>query len=102
MPDDFYSTTNLATFVTVDGAEIPVAGEAMDLGIAVDPAGRRAWEVPMDEARAGQLFVVGSAGIRVTPLPRAQPPERGFRLHGQRGFRGETPAPASGGAGGRP
>ncbi len=71
-PEDFYSTTNLETFVTVDFEEIPVTGEAMDVGIAVDPAGRRAWEVPMDEVQAGQLFVVGTTGIRVTPVRKTQ------------------------------
>lgn len=77
-PDDFYSTTNLETFVTVDGGEIPVAGEAMDVGIVVDPKKRMAWEVPMDEVQAGQLFVVGTTGIRVTPLWRERRPGADF------------------------
>ncbi|MEW6428198.1 MAG: TIGR00300 family protein [Thermodesulfobacteriota bacterium] len=71
-PEDFYSTTNLETFVSLDGEELAVEGEAMDVGIAVDSAARKAWEVPMDEVRAGQLFVVGSGGVRVTPLGRTQ------------------------------
>ncbi len=78
LPEDFYSTTNLETFVTVDGQELAVEGEAMDLGIVVDPESRRAWEVPMDQVRAGQLCVVGTAGIRVTPLRRGTRPALDF------------------------
>ena len=77
-PEDFYSTTNLETYVTLEDEEIPVAGEAMDVGIAVDPVARRAWEVPMDEVKEGQLFVAGADGIRVTPLRRERQPGRDF------------------------
>lgn len=67
LPDAFYSTTNLETFVTINGEELRVRGEAMDLAIVVDPGERKAWQLPMDEVRQGQLCVVGNDGIRVTP-----------------------------------
>lgn len=67
-PDGFYSTTNLETYVQVRGKELKVKDEAMDLGIAVSADGGRAFTVPMDEAKQGQLFVVGGEGIRLTPL----------------------------------
>jgi len=77
-PEDFYSTTNLKTFVTVEGEELTVRGEAMDVGIAVDLSARRAWEVPMDEVLAGQLIVVGLEGIRVLPQRRERLSSVGF------------------------
>lgn len=67
-PDDFYSTTNLETWVQVSGEEIQVAGEAMDLGIRVNLSNRTAESVPMDQVRKGDLYVCGSDGIRIVPL----------------------------------
>ena len=81
LPEGFYSTTNLETFVVVGGKEIRVEGEAMDLGVAVYPEEGRAVTVPMDEAKKGELFVVGNEGIRLTPLESS-----GIRKSGEFGF----------------
>ena len=69
-PHGFYSTTNLETWIQVAGEEIRVHGEAMDLGICVEPAIRVARSVPMDGVRKGELYVCGTDGIRIIPLRR--------------------------------
>jgi hypothetical protein len=38
-PDDFYSTTNLATYVRLDGEWVPVDGPEMDCGVRVRGGG---------------------------------------------------------------
>ncbi len=73
-PEGFYSTTNLETFVRIEGTWIPVERIEMDCGIRVTrtESGWRAECVPLHWARQGDLFVVGSAGVRVTPMPRRE------------------------------
>jgi lysine-ketoglutarate reductase/saccharopine dehydrogenase-like protein (TIGR00300 family) len=73
-PDDFYATTNLETFVRLDGEWVRVERPEMDCGVRVGPAGdagaRRAETVPLSDVRGGELLVVGHHGIRVVPLER--------------------------------
>ncbi len=73
-PDGFYSTTNLETFVRIEDTWIPVERIEMDCGIRVaqTDTGWRAECVPLHRARKGDLFVVGTAGVRVTPAPRRE------------------------------
>jgi lysine-ketoglutarate reductase/saccharopine dehydrogenase-like protein (TIGR00300 family) len=73
-PDGFYSTTNLETFVRIEGIWVPVERIEMDCGIRVrrTDTGWRAECVPLHWARKGDLFVVGNAGVRVTPMPRRE------------------------------
>ncbi|HKS69644.1 MAG TPA: TIGR00300 family protein, partial [Ktedonobacterales bacterium] len=80
LPDDFYSTTNLPTFVRSNGAWLPVENIEMDVAVVVDRAAGRALTRPMHEARIGDEVVVGFAGIRVEPLerPRQQRESFGF------------------------
>ena len=77
-PDNFYSTTNLETDIRLHGRWIPVMWPEMDCGIVVDPAGGAARTAPVAAVRAGELVVVGTKGIRVTPLSR----DRTSRLFG--------------------
>jgi lysine-ketoglutarate reductase/saccharopine dehydrogenase-like protein (TIGR00300 family) len=70
LPAGFYSTTNLATDVLVDGHWLAVENPEMDCGIVVDPEGPRAVCTPMADVRRGQLVVVGRAGTRVHPVER--------------------------------
>ena len=58
-PEGFYSTTNLETFVRLDGRWVPVGRPEMDLGVKVDIAGGTAVTVAMADVRAGDMFVVG-------------------------------------------
>lgn len=69
-PDGFYATTNLETSVRIDGGWVSVACPEMDLGIRVDRRECSARAIPMNEARAGELYVVGHRGLRVRPLER--------------------------------
>jgi lysine-ketoglutarate reductase/saccharopine dehydrogenase-like protein (TIGR00300 family) len=69
-PEDFYSTTNLETFVRVDRRWIPVQGPEMDCGIVVEPATGTARTVPLIQVRTGDLIAVGTHGIRAVPLGR--------------------------------
>ncbi|MEJ5250947.1 MAG: TIGR00300 family protein [Chthonomonadetes bacterium] len=73
-PDGFYSTTNLETFVRIEDTWILVERIEMDCGIRVSrtDTGWRAECVPLHRARKGDLFVVGTAGVRVTPAPRRE------------------------------
>ncbi len=70
LPDDFYSTTNLPTFVRTGGQWVEVEGIEMDVAIVVDRKRHSARACPMHEARAGDQIVVGYEGMRVEPLER--------------------------------
>jgi lysine-ketoglutarate reductase/saccharopine dehydrogenase-like protein (TIGR00300 family) len=63
LPAGFYSTTNLAGAVRVEGRWLPVENPEMDCGLVVRDG--RAYTVPMHRVRAGDLVVVGSEGVRV-------------------------------------
>jgi lysine-ketoglutarate reductase/saccharopine dehydrogenase-like protein (TIGR00300 family) len=69
-PDHFYSTTNMETAVRLAGQWVAVAGTEMDLGVRVDPDTGEAAAIPMADARAGDLYVVGRHGVRVMPIER--------------------------------
>jgi lysine-ketoglutarate reductase/saccharopine dehydrogenase-like protein (TIGR00300 family) len=63
LPAGFYSTTNLATDVLVDGHWLVVENPEMDCGIVI--ADGRARTLPMHRVRLGDQIVVGSGGVRV-------------------------------------
>jgi len=67
-PDGFYSTTNLATRVRIDGRWIEVDNPEMDCGLVVDGEGseRRVRTVPMADVEEGMRVICGAAGIQVT------------------------------------
>jgi lysine-ketoglutarate reductase/saccharopine dehydrogenase-like protein (TIGR00300 family) len=74
-PDGFYSTTNLDTWVYVDGRWIAVEDIEMDCGIVVVETGdtRSARCIPIGRVRRGDPVVIGDSGVRVAPLPRVEP-----------------------------
>ncbi len=74
-PLDFYSTTNLQTYVRYRGKWLPVERPEMDCGIVVDTVNDRAFCLPVCDVRRGQLVVVGHRGIRVEPLERPRDPQ---------------------------
>ncbi len=63
LPTGFYSTTNLAGAVRVDGEWVPVENPEMDCGLVVRDG--HAETVPMHRIRAGDRVIVGSEGVRV-------------------------------------
>jgi lysine-ketoglutarate reductase/saccharopine dehydrogenase-like protein (TIGR00300 family) len=63
LPPGFYSTTNLATEVRVDGQWLTVDNPEMDCALVVLDG--RARTAPMHRVRAGDAVVVGSDGVRV-------------------------------------
>jgi lysine-ketoglutarate reductase/saccharopine dehydrogenase-like protein (TIGR00300 family) len=63
LPVGFYSTTNLATDVLIDGEWVGVENPEMDCGLVV--ADRRLRTIPMHRVRVGDQIVVGSGGVRV-------------------------------------
>lgn len=64
LPGGFYSTTNLPTAVRVDGQWREVENPEMDCAIALLEDGR-VRTIPMHRVAAGDVIVVGHAGIRV-------------------------------------
>jgi lysine-ketoglutarate reductase/saccharopine dehydrogenase-like protein (TIGR00300 family) len=69
-PEHFYSTTNLRTSVRLGGQWVAVSGTEMDLGVCVDAEAVTARAVPMAEVSAGERYVVGRQGVRVSPIER--------------------------------
>ncbi|HEX8996008.1 MAG TPA: TIGR00300 family protein [Ktedonobacterales bacterium] len=70
LPDDFYSTANLPTFVRVAGKWVEVANIEMDVAIVVDREAGSARACPMHEVGDGEMVVVGYDGVRVEPIER--------------------------------
>jgi lysine-ketoglutarate reductase/saccharopine dehydrogenase-like protein (TIGR00300 family) len=70
LPAGFYSTTNLATDVRIDGRWLAVQNPEMDCALVVrDGVARTA---PMHRVRAGDPVVVGSDGVRVRAPSKAR------------------------------
>jgi lysine-ketoglutarate reductase/saccharopine dehydrogenase-like protein (TIGR00300 family) len=66
LPAGFYSTTNLATDVRIDGQWYEVANPEMDCGLVVlDDVGPIVRTRPMHQVVAGDRIVVGHDGVRV-------------------------------------
>jgi lysine-ketoglutarate reductase/saccharopine dehydrogenase-like protein (TIGR00300 family) len=70
LPAGFYSTTNLATDVRVDGRWLEVENPEMDCALVV--RGGVARTAPMHRVRAGDPVVVGSDGVRVRAPSKAR------------------------------
>ncbi|HEX2384834.1 MAG TPA: TIGR00300 family protein [Acidimicrobiales bacterium] len=70
LPAGFYSTTNLATDVRIDGRWRPVENPEMDCGLVVHEDSVRT--LPMHRVRAGDSVVVGFEGVRVHAPERAR------------------------------
>ena len=67
-PDNFYSSTNLATQVRIDGHWLEVENPEMDCGLILTEGGARpsVRTLPMADVKAGMRVVCGASGIRVT------------------------------------
>ncbi len=73
LPEGFYSTTNLATEVRLHGRWVAVANPEMDCGLVIRPDGQ-VGTIPMHQVRVGDAIVVGTDGVRVSPMSRPRGP----------------------------
>ncbi len=62
VPDDFYSTTNLSTWVNIEGEWVPAKNQRMDKVIVIK--GHDAYCTKQNEVKKGDMVVVGSQGVR--------------------------------------
>jgi lysine-ketoglutarate reductase/saccharopine dehydrogenase-like protein (TIGR00300 family) len=69
-PDDFYSTTNLETFVRLGGKWIRVENPEMDCGLLV--VDDRVRTIPVSEVKTGDRIVCGTSGVRVVPVAEVE------------------------------
>jgi lysine-ketoglutarate reductase/saccharopine dehydrogenase-like protein (TIGR00300 family) len=74
LPLGFYSTTNLATEVRLDGHWYEVENPEMDCGLVVLPTDGdpRVRTVPMHRVQVGDAIVVGGHGVRVRAPEKAR------------------------------
>ena len=79
-PEDFYSTTNLETWIRRNGRWTPVEYPEMDCAIAVE--GEHAFCIPIGELEIGHQVVIGHHGLRSVPLERSRSPLPGFGFMG--------------------
>ena len=95
VPKGFYSTTNHATDVRIDGEWVPVDDIEMDCAVIVegveDGEQVRAYTEVLNAIEAGDLVVTGEAGIRVRPPERPRGREGAFGFM-QGGVSSERPS----------
>ncbi len=82
-PEDFYSTTNLDTFVRLDREWIRTDRSEMDCGLVVEQrdGGAVVRTVPVSDVLAGEPVVCGAHGVRVempASVARGEEEEFGF------------------------
>jgi lysine-ketoglutarate reductase/saccharopine dehydrogenase-like protein (TIGR00300 family) len=74
LPVGFYSTTNLPTSVRIGGRWVEVRQPEMDCGLVYEgliyDGDGRLTSVPMHRIRIGDLVVVGTEGVKVSPPSR--------------------------------
>jgi lysine-ketoglutarate reductase/saccharopine dehydrogenase-like protein (TIGR00300 family) len=81
-PEGFYCTTNLETYVRLNGGWVKVDKPEMDLGIVVDYQAFTARTCPVADVKEGEMVVVGHGGIRVIPLQRSREQKEEFAFMG--------------------
>ncbi len=79
-PEGFYSSTNMDTLVRYKDNWIKVDFPEMDCGIVIE--GDRAFCVPLNDIKKGQMVVVGRSGIRINPVERSRNPSAHFHFMG--------------------
>ncbi len=70
LPGDFYSTTNLPTFVRLKDRWVEVKDIEMDCCIVVQHEKKEVFCLPIIDVRKGDWVVVGDRGIKVIPTER--------------------------------
>ncbi|MGI6128917.1 MAG: TIGR00300 family protein [bacterium] len=74
-PEGFYATTHLETKVRLPQGWVPVEKMEMDCAIRVDKEAKAASCVSMSSVKLGDFIVVGSSGVKVTPLDQVHDKE---------------------------
>ncbi len=74
-PEDFYSTTNLESFVRSNGRWLPIEGIEMDCGVVLKESGGepRAICTPVHRVRKADPVLVDDLAVKVVPAPRKDP-----------------------------
>jgi len=74
-PEDFYSTTNLESFVRSQGRWVPIERIEMDCGVVLKEGadGPRAICTPVHRVRGGEPVLVDDLAVKVVPAPRKDP-----------------------------
>jgi lysine-ketoglutarate reductase/saccharopine dehydrogenase-like protein (TIGR00300 family) len=74
-PANFYSTTNLESFVRLKGRWLPIERIEMDCGVVLEERadGSHAMCTPMHRVRAGAPVLVDELAVKVVPAPRKDP-----------------------------
>jgi lysine-ketoglutarate reductase/saccharopine dehydrogenase-like protein (TIGR00300 family) len=74
-PPDFYSTTNLESYVRHRGQWLPIERIEMDCGVTLAERadGVHAIAVPVHRVRKGDRVLVHEAAVKVVPAPRKDP-----------------------------
>jgi lysine-ketoglutarate reductase/saccharopine dehydrogenase-like protein (TIGR00300 family) len=80
LPDGFYATTNLDTYIRYRGQWIPVERPEMDSGILFSPETGRCRTIKMNQVKKGQLIASGHQGIKVIPHGRSAPERNVFEF----------------------
>ncbi|PZS25911.1 MAG: TIGR00300 family protein [Pseudonocardiales bacterium] len=75
-PEDFYSTTNLATYVRFNGGWLSVTHPEMDCGLRVLDG--TVDTIPVSDVREGEQIVCGASGIKVSLPAPVDDPDGGF------------------------
>ncbi len=78
-PDNFYSTSNMETYVKYKENWLLVEGQEMDVGIRFDSLEEKFVSTPMNDVKKGDLLVVGHSGVKSTPV-KNKPASHGFRF----------------------
>ena len=77
-PEDFYSTTNLESYVRHDGAWLLIERIEMDCGVVLRQEQQQggalhALALPVHRVRKGDRVLVHEAAVKVVPAPRKDP-----------------------------
>src|SRR5690606_2920556 len=74
-PEDFYSTTNLESYVRHKGSSLPIENIEMDCGVTLVERddGPHAVTVPIHRIRKGDPVLVHEAAVKVVVAPRKDP-----------------------------
>ena len=81
-PEGFYSSTNIDTYVNMNGKWVPVDDIEMDCVVVVDTANSKARCCPIASLSKGDRVVIGHGGVRVASMDRRADEERGFSFMG--------------------